>query len=97
MMSISRLECIFLFSLPTVASCLGADKVIDFGSLANQETGIPIDRFYAAVAEVADLSSQFKIDLVDPETCKPVVRDAILTDFFENFNFQVVQRRSDPL
>lgn len=37
MMSISRLECLFVFSLPTVASCLGTDKVIDFGSLANQE------------------------------------------------------------
>lgn len=45
--------------------------------------GIPIDRFYAAVAEVADLSSHVKIDLVDPETCKPVVRDSILTDGIE--------------
>jgi predicted nucleotidyltransferase len=73
----------------------GADKVIVFGSLANQINftlwsdidlsawGIPIDRFYAAVAEMADLSSHFKIDLIDPETCKPVVRNAILTDGIE--------------
>ena len=73
----------------------GADKVIVFGSLANQVNftpwsdidlsawGIPIDRFYAAVAEVADLSSHFKIDLIDPETCEPVVRDAILKDGIE--------------
>jgi predicted nucleotidyltransferase len=73
----------------------GANKVIVFGSLANQVNftrwsdidlsawGIPIDRFYAAVAEVADLSSHIKIDLVDPETCKPVVRDSILTDGIE--------------
>lgn len=73
----------------------GADKVIVFGSLANQVNftlwsdidlsawGIPIDRFYTAVAEVADLSSHFKIDLIDPETCKPAVRDAILTDGIE--------------
>ena len=73
----------------------GADKVIVFGSLANQVNftpwsdidlsawGIPSDRFYAAVAEVADLSSHFKIDLIDPEICKPVVRDAILTSGIE--------------
>jgi uncharacterized protein len=39
--------------------------------------GIAVDRYYAAVAAVTGLSEDFKIDLVDPETCRPTVRAAI--------------------
>jgi hypothetical protein len=38
------------------------------------------DRFYAAVAAVTGLSPEFKIDLVDAETYKPSLREAIHRD-----------------
>jgi predicted nucleotidyltransferase len=67
----------------------GASKVIVFGSLAHEEWfsawsdidlaawGIPPDRFYSAVAAITGLSSAFKVDLVDPETCRPTLRAAM--------------------
>lgn len=66
-----------------------AGRVVLFGSLANQGDftlwsdvdlaawGIPVDRFYAAVAAVTGLSADFKIDLVDAEACKASLRSAI--------------------
>jgi predicted nucleotidyltransferase len=67
----------------------GAKKIVVFGSLAHEAWftpwsdidlaawGIPPDRFYAAVGAVAELSSEFKIDLIDPETSRPALRAAI--------------------
>ena len=60
----------------------GASQVIVLGSLAHAAWfnawsdidlavwGIPPERFYAAVAAVTGLSPRFKIDLVDPESCR---------------------------
>lgn len=67
----------------------GARRVVLFGSLASQSDfdhwsdidlaawGIPADRFYAAVAAVTGLSPDFKIDLIDPDTCRPGLRSII--------------------
>ena len=69
-----------------------AKKVMLFGSLAIPEYftlwsdidlavfGVPADRFYGAVAAVTGLSADFKVDLVDAETCKVSLRDAIDRD-----------------
>jgi hypothetical protein len=46
-------------------------------------SGIAVDRYYAAVAAVADLSSSAKIDLVDLESCRPSLKDAILKEGIE--------------
>jgi predicted nucleotidyltransferase len=66
-----------------------AQRVVLFGSLAAPSGfnrwsdidlaawGIPADRFYAAVAAVTGLSPDFKVDLVDPETCRPGLKSAI--------------------
>ena len=70
----------------------GSTRVVLFGSLASQDGftlwsdidlavfGMAADRFYAAVAAVTGLSPEFKIDLVDAETCKPSLREAIDRD-----------------
>jgi len=39
--------------------------------------GIPGNQFYRAVAAVSGISSDFKVDLVDPEDCRPAVRQMI--------------------
>ena len=64
----------------------GASRIVVFGSLARRSGfnpwsdidlaawGIPADRFYRAVAVVTGLSPDFKIDLLDLETCKPALR-----------------------
>jgi predicted nucleotidyltransferase len=69
-----------------------AKKVVLFGSLAIPGNftlwsdidlavfGVPADRFYAAVAAITGLSAEFKVDLVDAETCKVSLRDAIDRD-----------------
>jgi predicted nucleotidyltransferase len=67
----------------------GASKVVLFGSLAHDAWftswsdidlaawGIPPERFYSAVATVTGLSSTFKIDLVEPDTCRPSLRATV--------------------
>ena len=67
----------------------GASKVLVFGSLSQGGAftrwsdidlaawGIPADRFYQAVAAVTGLSADFKVDLIDPETCRPAIRDVL--------------------
>jgi predicted nucleotidyltransferase len=69
-----------------------AQKVMLFGSLAIPGNftlwsdidlavfGVPADRFYAAVAAITGLSAEFKVDLIDAETCKASLRDAIDQD-----------------
>jgi predicted nucleotidyltransferase len=69
-----------------------AKSVFLFGSLASQSgftlwsdidlavIGISADRFYAAVAAVTGLSAEFKVDLVDAESCKASLREAIDRD-----------------
>jgi predicted nucleotidyltransferase len=66
-----------------------ATRVVGFGSLTDRAWftpwsdidlaawGIPPDVFYKAVAAVAGLSSEFKIDLVSPEDCRPALCQAI--------------------
>lgn len=69
-----------------------AERVVVFGSLT-QETGftrwsdidlaawsIPPDRYYAAVAAVTGLSPEFKVDLIDPATCRPGLKEVIERD-----------------
>jgi predicted nucleotidyltransferase len=67
----------------------GAEKVVIFGSLVRKSWfnqwsdidlaawGIPHDRFFSAVAAATSLSSEFKVDLLDPETCHPTLREII--------------------
>lgn len=69
-----------------------ARRVVLFGSLTSHSGftlwsdidlavwGVPADRFYAAVAEITGLSAEFKVDLVDSETCKASLRSAIDQD-----------------
>jgi len=64
----------------------GASRIVVFGSLPHRSGfnpwsdidlaawGIPADRFYRAVAVITGLSPDFKIDLLDLETCKPALR-----------------------
>lgn len=66
-----------------------ATRVVVFGSLAHRAWftpwsdidlaawGIPLDMFYQAVASVTGLSSEFEIDLVAPEDCRPGLRQVI--------------------
>jgi len=67
----------------------GATRVVAFGSLAHDEWftrwsdidlaawDIPPDAFFRAVAAVTGLSGEFKVDLVDPHDCGPVLRRVI--------------------
>jgi len=70
----------------------GAKEVILFGSLARRGSftlfsdidlasrGIPSDRYYTAVDTVLRLSAEFKIDLVELETCPPTLLKSIEKD-----------------
>ena len=67
----------------------GATRVVVFGSLAHRAWfsawsdidlvawGIPVDQFYKAVAVVTGLSSDFEVDLIDPDVCRPTMRESI--------------------
>ena len=67
----------------------GATRVVLFGSLTRHGEftmwsdidlavfGIPADRFFAAVAAVTGISSVFRVDLVDAETCQVSLRAAV--------------------
>lgn len=67
----------------------GAKRVVLFGSLARTKAfsawsdidlaawGIAPDKFFSAVAAVTGLSPDFKIDLVEPDTCREAVRISI--------------------
>lgn len=68
----------------------GAKRVVVFGSLATNvgftkfsdidlgEWGIPDDQYYLAVAAVTGLSAQYKIDLIDVESCRGTIKETIL-------------------
>lgn len=70
----------------------GASEVLVFGSLAHGAwfsrwsdidlavRGIPDDRYYAAVAAVAGLSPEFKIDLIDLDDCLPSLRQVVVEE-----------------
>jgi predicted nucleotidyltransferase len=72
-----------------------AQRVVLFGSLVHEASftpwsdidlaawGIPADRIYAAVAVITGLSPDFKIDLIDPDICRPGLRTAIERDGVE--------------
>jgi predicted nucleotidyltransferase len=67
----------------------GAKRVIVFGSVVRPECftpwsdidlaawGIPADQFFRAVGALSGLSEEFKVDLVDPEGCRPTLREEI--------------------
>jgi uncharacterized protein len=67
----------------------GANRVILFGSGTQAAIftrwsdidlaawGIPPENYYAAVAAVSGLSAEISIDLVDPESCSPMLRAEI--------------------
>jgi predicted nucleotidyltransferase len=75
------------------ARCLrtefGAKRIAVFGTLVNRDWyhlwsdidlavwGIPAERYYKSIAAVTGLSSDFKIDLVDPEACSASLRACI--------------------
>ena len=73
----------------------GAEKVLVFGSLLHESSftlwsdidlsalGIAVDKYYAAVAAVSDLSSSARIDLVDLESCRPSLRNTIYKEGVE--------------
>ena len=73
----------------------GATRVVLFGSLAHRlwftqwsdidlaAWGIPPGKFYDAAGAVFDMTNDFKIDVVDPETCRPSVRAEIEQDGIE--------------
>jgi predicted nucleotidyltransferase len=70
----------------------GATEVILFGSLARRGSftlfsdidlaarGIPPARFFEAVGAVIGISAEFKIDLIDLETCPASMRENIEKD-----------------
>jgi len=72
-----------------------AKKIILFGSLAMDAGfsehsdidmaafGIPDALFYRAVAKVSGLSPEFVVDLVDPDSCRPSVKESILAGGIE--------------
>jgi uncharacterized protein len=41
---------------------------------------LPPLRFYEAVTDITGLSAEFQVDLVDPQSCRPSLRDAIERD-----------------
>ena len=73
----------------------GAQRVVIFGSLAQRgwftqwsdidlaAWGVPDERFYQAVATITALSPAFKVDLIDPATCRPRLRQAIAREGIE--------------
>lgn len=73
----------------------GAEKVWVFGSLADEArfnlwsdidlaaAGIPEDRFYAAVAALTRLITDFKVDLIDINDCKESLQQAVKSEGLE--------------
>lgn len=73
----------------------GAARVIAFGSLLQPAvfdersdidlavSGIADDRYFQAVAAVNGLDIEFSVDLVEPESCRPVLRSVIERDGFD--------------
>lgn len=70
-------------------SHFGAKRIVLFGSLTDHALftpwsdidlaaeGISASKFYRAVAVVSGLSSEFEIDLIDIDDCKPTMRQVI--------------------
>jgi predicted nucleotidyltransferase len=67
----------------------GADRVAAFGSLTHRDWfsrwsdvdlaawRIPAEQFYRAVAAVTGISSEFQVNLVDPDACGTSLRRSI--------------------
>lgn len=70
----------------------GAERVVLFGSGTHPNAithwsdidlaawGIPAQRYFAAVAAVTSLSEEFRIDLIDPESCSQSLLTTIEKD-----------------
>ena len=79
--------------VPQLASLLreqfGATRVVVFGSLTHRDRytrwsdidlaawDIPAERFYGAAIAVTEISPDFKVDLIDPDCCRPSIRQII--------------------
>jgi predicted nucleotidyltransferase len=63
-----------------IGSLLDADRFTPWSDIDIAVWGITIDKFYQAVAAVTGMSTEFKIDLIDPETCRPALLEAIEKD-----------------
>ena len=67
----------------------GVDRVAAFGSITHRRWfsqwsdidlaawQIPVEQFYRAVAAVTGISSEFQVNLVDPDACSPSLRQSI--------------------
>ena len=67
----------------------GATRIVAFGSIAHKTLftpwsdidiiawGIPASEFYKAVAVVTGLTSEFEIDLIDPDSCHSKLKQLI--------------------
>jgi predicted nucleotidyltransferase len=67
----------------------GATRVVAFGSVIHRSWftpwsdidlvawNVPTNEFYRAVAVVTGLSPEFEIDLLDPDTCPPALRQRV--------------------
>jgi predicted nucleotidyltransferase len=76
----------------TLRETFGASKVILFGSLCSSADfgpdsdidlaawDISPDKFYTALATVIGMSAKYRIELVDPYTCRPSIREAIIRE-----------------
>lgn len=70
----------------------GVETVILFGSALERDrfhltsdvdlaiSRLPAEDFFTAVAQLQDLSSEFKVDLVQLENCQESLREAILAE-----------------
>ncbi len=73
----------------------GAKQVWVFGSLTDQskfdhnsdidlaEIGVPDHKFYAAVAAVTRVFKEFRVDLVDKESCRGIIKKSIAEEGIE--------------
>lgn len=84
-----RAHALALRAAETLRTQFGATRVVVFGSLVHRDSfsswsdidlatwGIPQDEFFRAVAAITRLSADFKIDIIDMESCRPLLRTRI--------------------
>ena len=75
----SKSCCYFKNKYGAQVKCLSLDRsrFTPWSDIDLAAWGIPDNRFYAAVGAVTALTPDFKIDLVDPETCRDAMCQAI--------------------
>ena len=63
-----------------IGSLLSASRFTPWSDIDLAVWGIASDQFYQAVADATGMSTSHKIDLIDPETCRPALLEAIKKD-----------------